>query len=391
MLDMPKGFRFFTVSAGLKYKDRPDIGVILSEGEATAAGTFTQNVFAAPPVHIAKEMLGENATMRGVVVNAGQANACTGEAGFADCREALRMTGEALGVPADKLLPASTGVIGARIPLDKWQAAMPELAASEADAIDFAQAVMTTDAFIKVSSSTVLIGDKEAQVLGVAKGAGMICPNMATLLGFILTDAAVEQALWQDILGAAVSESFNRISVDGDTSTNDSILALASGASGLTVDERSKNSLSMAVTKVCRDLAHMIVEDAEGGTKVAHIHVYGANDDAGAEAVARTVGHSPLVKTALYGQDANWGRIVAAVGRSGVEFDPMDVSVSIAGVTVFENGAPVPGDYDALLKGKLSRKEIAVSIRLGYGQGRFNMMVSDLSHEYVSINADYRS
>jgi glutamate N-acetyltransferase/amino-acid N-acetyltransferase len=228
-------------------------------------------------------------------------------------------------------------------------------------------------------------------VLGMCKGAGMICPNMATMLGMVLTDAAVEPELWADILRRAVKASFNAVTVDGDTSTNDTVYALASGRSGVEFTERNAGALYEAVLQVCQDLAYMVVQDAEGGTKVLRIGVAGAADDAQAELAARAVGHSPLVKTALYGKDANWGRIVAALGRSGAAFDPDRVSVTVAGVEIFRNGAPLSGDFDALLKPHLEKRDIDIEVDLGAGEGFFVLLASDLTHEYITINADYRS
>ncbi len=390
MLIKPAGYRYAAVSAGFKKAGRADLGLVVSDTPATAAGVFTTNRFQAAPVLVAKELLSRRQQARAVLINAGQANACTGDPGLADCRATLDMVGKAVpGLDAADILPASTGVIGVRMPLDRWAAAAPELAAAlcTCGPIDFARAIMTTDQYPKIAWAEA----EGIKLLGVAKGAGMICPNMATMLVVLLCDAVVEPALWQDLVAKATASSFNAITVDGDTSTNDAVLALANGASGVAASGSVVKALADALGQVCQELATLIVEDAEGGTKVIAIHVRGATDDAAAERVARTVGNSPLVKTAFYGRDANWGRIVAAVGRSGASFDPDQVSVSIAGLCLFSRGTPVDMDFDSLLKPALRRPRVEVDIAIGQGPGQYSLLASDLTHEYVNINADYRS
>ncbi len=391
MIPMPKGYQFAAVAAGFKNTGRLDLGLILSDGPAIAAGLFTKNLFQAAPVLVARETLAERPSARAVLINSGQANACTGDEGLADCHATLSLVAEALGIDVGDILPASTGVIGQRLRLDRWKAAMPELAASlgQADSMDFTRAIMTTDSFPKLAQRVLPSKDGgEIRVLGMAKGAGMICPNMATMLGVVLTDARVAPEEWRKILASAVEDSFNRVTVDGDTSTNDTVFGLANGAAG---DPADPDALAAAVSEVCSELAYMLVEDAEGGTRVMRIRVAGASDNAQAEAAARAVGHSPLVKTAIYGRDANWGRIVAALGRSGAEFHPDSVRVAMAGITIFEHGKPVTGDLDGLLAPHLRRQEIPIQIRLGDGPGRYELLASDLTHEYININADYRT
>ena len=391
MIPMPKGYRFAAVAAGFKKVGRLDLGLILSDGPAAAAGLFTKNLFQAAPVLAARETLAGRPSVRAVLINSGQANACTGDEGLADCRATLSLAAEALGLDAADILPASTGVIGQRLRLDRWKAAMPELSASlgQAGPMEFTRAIMTTDSFPKLARKALPSKDGgEIRVLGMAKGAGMICPNMATMLGVILTDARVAPEAWREILARAVEDSFNRVTVDGDTSTNDTIFGLANGAAGNPADP---DALAAAVSEVCSELAYMLVEDAEGGTRVMRIRVAGASDNAQAEAAARAVGNSPLVKTAIYGRDANWGRIVAALGRSGAEFRPDSVRVAMAGITIFEHGKPVEGDLDGLLAPHLRRQEIPIHIRLGDGPGRYELLASDLTHEYININADYRT
>jgi glutamate N-acetyltransferase/amino-acid N-acetyltransferase len=391
---LPKGYRFATAAAGFKKKDRPDLAVMVSDTEAAAAGTFTRNIFTAAPVTRCKELLAERPFARAVVVNSGQANACTGDEGMANCRRTQELVASAVGVEPHEVLTASTGVIGAQLKMDLWEAAMPAIGENlgQGTAEEAARAIMTTDTVHKLASCTLELKAGPVRLVGMAKGAGMICPDMATLLGFIFCDAAVEPGWWQRTLVEAVNNSFNRITVDGDTSTNDTILALANGASGVRAQsEGERGALAMALMDLCQELAYKVVQDAEGGTKVAHILVTGAADAAQAELAARAVGHSPLVKTALFGKDPNWGRIVAAAGRSGAAFRAEDLVLKIGSVTVFENGQPAPGDMDDLLRPIMDETDIAIEMSLGQGPGRYGLAASDLSRDYVSINADYRS
>jgi len=394
IIPVPKGFSFAVAKAGFKYQGRDDLALIVSDRPAAAAGVFTRNLFQAAPVIVAAEALKASQTARALLVNAGQANACTGRAGIVNCRETLKLAAKAAGLGADEILPASTGVIGPQLNMDAWKKALPLLAADlgKSGPIEAAKAIMTTDTFPKIAWGSVSLDNKEARILGMAKGAGMICPDMATLIGLVITDAEVDPGWWREALGSAVDQSFNSITVDGDTSTNDTVLALANGASGLAIQTKEgRLALSSALAEVCQALAFMIVQDAEGGTKILRIQVFGTENNLQAEQAARAVGHSPLVKTAFFGEDANWGRIVAALGRSGAEFDPDKASVAIGGITVFSEGQPTPGDLDSLLAPLMRRKEIAVTITLGEGPGEYVLLASDLTHEYININADYRS
>jgi glutamate N-acetyltransferase/amino-acid N-acetyltransferase len=389
---VPQGFSFAVAQAGFKREGRDDLAAVVSHGPAASAGVFTTNLFKAAPVVVGMQAIAASSTARAVLINSGQANACTGEPGLADCRESLELAGAALGLEPGDILPMSTGVIGPRLRLDRWRAAVGPLGGSlgQAGPLEAAKAIMTTDSFPKVSWARV--GETSAVVLGLCKGAGMICPDMATMLGVVLTDAEVDAGTWRRMLAQAVDESFNRITVDGDTSTNDCVFGLAGGASGVEVaDEESAQALYEALVEVCQDLAYMIVQDAEGGTKVMRISVGGAVDDAQAELAVRAVGHSPLVKTALYGKDANWGRIAAALGRSGAEFDPAAVTIAIGGEVIFEGGRPVDLDIDAIMAPVLRRQDVDIEVTLGEGPGGAVLLASDLTHEYISINADYRS
>ncbi len=397
MTIVPKGYSFGVAAAGFKRADRNDLGIIVSHGEASAAGVFTTNRFQAAPVLVCKELLGERPLARALLVNSGQANACTGAEGLANCRETLAIAAtaaKALKIDAKDVLPTSTGVIGAQLKMDKWAAAAPQLAQSlgTASAMDVAKAMMTTDSFPKLVTRTLALPGGEVRVLGMCKGAGMISPKMATMLGFILTDADVEPKDWQEILSFAADRSFNALTVDGDTSTNDTVLALANGASRVAArDAKSLRLLRACVTELCQELSYRIVQDAEGGTKVAHITVRGAKSNAQAELAARAIGNSPLVKTALFGCDPNWGRIVAALGRSGADFEADAVVLKIGGILVFENGQPSPEDLDALLAPSMRHQDVEIELDLHAGRGSFTLLASDLTKRYVEINADYRT
>jgi len=395
VIPLPKGFSFATAAAGFKYTGRDDLALCLSDTTAVAAGVFTKNLFQAAPVQVAKHQLAASGGhARAVLINAGQANACTGQPGIDDCRATLAMVGGAVGIPPEEILPASTGVVGARLKMDKWEKAVPLLAASlgKTSPVAAAKAITTTDTFPKIAWRTLATDAGEVRVLGMAKGAGMIAPNMGTMLSVLLCDAKVGSLWWQEAVAAAADRSFNSITVDGDTSTNDCLLALANGASSVAIDSaEGRQSLLGVMVEVCQALAAMLIQDAEGGTKVLRIKVQGATSHAEAELAARAVGNSPLVKTAFFGRDANWGRIVAALGRSGATFDPNAVSVRIGGVPVFTKGLPEAGDLDALLAPHMRRSEIAVDIELGNGPGRYLLLASDLTYDYVKINADYRT
>lgn len=393
MTATPKGFKLAAVNAGFRQKERPDIALLVSDYPAVAAAMFTQAAFVAAPVIVAKELVAANMPIRAVLVNTGQANACTGEEGMANCRETLRLVAKACGLNATEILPASTGVIGDQMKMDLWEKAVEPLAEKlgTAGVEDFANAIRTTDAFPKFGGAAVELSGGTVTIAGMAKGAGMICPNMATMICVVLCDAMLDAAVWQSMFNEAVNRTFNRITVDGDTSTNDTIFGLANGASGVMMKQEDYALLQAALLKLLGDLAYMLVQDGEGATKVMHISVTGAQDDADAEKIARTIGHSPLVKTAMYGKDANWGRIAAAVGRSGASFNAKDVRVTLCGVEVFRNEQPTASDFDAVLKAPLQERDIPIDIVVGSGNGSYTLLASDLTHKYVDINAAYRS
>ncbi len=392
--DLPTGFKAGAAAANFKKAGRDDLGLIVSDRPCVLAGMFTQNLFKAAPVLVCQEILNTRGTARAVLANSGQANACTGEEGLDNCRTTQEMAAEATGLEAQEILPISTGVVGAHLKMDLWRKAVPALAQSlgSRDAEGFTRAFMTTDAFPKFAMREVTLSGGTVRLTVMAKGAGMICPNMATMLCVALTDAAVEREPWQAMFGRAVDKTFNRVSVDGDTSTNDTILGLANGASGVAArDEADLALLEETLTAILGTVSHMLVMDGEGASKVIHISVRGARNDADAELVARSVGHSQLVKTAIYGGDANWGRIVTAVGYSGASFDPANVGLHLCGVERFRLGRPVNDDQEGTLAELLKARDIAVDINLGDGPGSYTFQASDLGHEYVTLNSDYRS
>jgi len=394
MTIVPKGYRFAVAAAGFKKADRNDLGLILSVGPAVAAGVFTTNRFQAAPVLICKEALAASPVARAIVVNSGQANACTGDEGLANCRATQELIARTARVQPGEVLAASTGVIGAQLKMDLWEPAALKLAGSlgRATPMDVAKAMMTTDSFPKLVARSVQLSGGEVRVLGMCKGAGMICPTMATMLGFVICDADIEPKVWREMLTFCADRSFNALTVDGDTSTNDTLIALANGASRVRAEGKDDlETLRQCMLEVCQELSYRIVQDAEGGTKVAHITVRGAKSHPQAEAAARAIGNSPLVKTALFGCDPNWGRIIAALGRSGAEFDPGEVVLTIGGILVFEKGQPSPEDLDALLAPSMRHQDVHIELSIGSGRGTFTLLASDLTKRYVEINADYRT
>jgi glutamate N-acetyltransferase/amino-acid N-acetyltransferase len=393
-MKIPAGYLFAATAASFKKPGKLDLGAIVSDVPAVAAGVFTTNKFKAAPVLQCQEMLADGRKMSGFLVNSGQANACTGDQGRANCRETLNLAASHLGVPADELLPASTGVIGAQFDMAKWEAAMPALAGTlgHAGPEDTARAIMTTDTVHKLAEASFALKNGEVRLLGMCKGAGMISPNMATMLSFIVCDADISAEAWQVMLTDCVNLTINRVTVDGDMSTNDCVMALANGMSGVAIEsEEDYILLRKHLLSVLEELAYKIVMDAEGGTKVAFIEVSGAKSDEDAEKVARAVGNSPLVKTALFGSDPNWGRIICAAGYSGADFKPEDLVLKIGGVLVFRNGTQEPGDMDGLLKPIMKERDIVIHIDVGDGPGSTMLLASDLTRDYISINADYRS
>jgi glutamate N-acetyltransferase/amino-acid N-acetyltransferase len=386
---LPKGFLASGIRAGIR-KKRPDLGLIVAPDGATAAAVFTQNRFQAAPVTLSKAALKSNGgRVKAVVVNAGCANAVTGKEGLEAARRVRTRAGELLGCGDSEILLASTGVIGVVLPDKKMRDALPDavtrLSTGGVEALS--HAILTTDVGPKVAQASFVIGGKRARVVGVAKGAGMIHPNMATMLAFVMTDAAIEPAALQKALKSAVDGSFNAISVDGDTSTNDTVLLLASGKAG---GGKDLADFQRALNAVCRDLSWMIVRDGEGATRVMEVEVRGARSERDARLAAHAVATSPLVKTALHGGDPNWGRILAALGRSGARFSVKRVSLTAGPVKLVVDGEPAPYQEKDAAK-VFSRERVPILLDLGGGEGRAVMLASDLGHDYVSLNTDYRS
>ncbi len=388
-----RGFVAGAVAAGLKKEKKKDLGLIFSEIPACVAGVFTTNRVQAAPVLLAKERI-ESGRCQAVLVNSGNANACTGPGGLKDAKAMARGAAKALGIEEELALVASTGVIGQRIDLSAIEAALPILAGqlNPAGLSEVAEAIMTTDTFTKTVSRKEFIGDMSFTVTAVAKGAGMIQPNMATMLCFICTDVGATPQGLREALGEAVAGSFNTITVDGDTSTNDTVLVLANGLSGLNLtDAPCAEAFQKSLNEALLALALQIVKDGEGATKQVSIRVQGAPKEAEARQVAYTVANSPLVKTALFGEDANWGRIMAAAGRAGVFIDPEKIDIFFGDVCMVKDGQGCGQQAEEMASSVLKTDAFSVTIDLNLGSERATVHTCDLSTEYVKINADYRS
>lgn len=388
-----KGFRASGISAGLKKKTTPDLGLIVSDCAATVAGVFTKNRVKAAPVMLDRQRV-KSGICRAVIVNSGNANCCTGNEGMVRARQMARSAADELKVSEDHVLVASTGVIGEPLPIEKIQAAVPRLAASlRPDGWhNFAGAIMTTDTFHKLLEIKGELNGKSFSIIGTAKGAGMIHPDMATMLAFICTDARIEAPALQKALAAAVAFSFNRITVDGDTSTNDTALIMANGASGVALeDAEALDYFQDLLNRMCNRLARMLVKDGEGAGKLVDIVVRGALSDEDALTVAKTVAGSNLVKTAFFGEDANWGRIIGAVGRAGVEVAPDKIDILFDDVIMVKNGVGCGKAIEEKAAEVLKKPEFTVTVDLNMGRGRDCMTTCDFSIDYVKINADYRS
>lgn len=437
----PKGFRAAGIAAGLKPSGAPDLALILSDTDAIAAGVFTTSQVRAACVDYCQNILEEKPTARAILCNAGQANACTGEQGMQDAISSAQSTAAALGFTANQILTASTGVIGQRIKIDALQSAIPTLiAALTPDGSPQAeQAIVTTDLITKSIALETKLGDRPVRIGGIAKGSGMIHPNMATMLGFITCDAAISPQLWQDMLRRATEKSFNQITVDGDTSTNDCLLALANGESrtpAITESGPEADRLEAMLTEVCIHLAKSIARDGEGATCLLEIEVTGAMSDRAAGQIARTIAGSSLVKSAVFGRDPNWGRIAGAAGRAGIPFDQNELSIQLGDFTLMHAGTPQPFDRAAAstyLKQQSERSTLAMSqilikgtqlkstsggndlliaetqnpfnrqnlgiealanpvkitVNVGTGTGTGLAWGCDLSYDYVKINAEY--
>jgi glutamate N-acetyltransferase/amino-acid N-acetyltransferase len=411
---LPLGFAFSAVAAGIKVSGRPDLALVevwgrapspvqaepssAAVGGATAAALFTKNRVVAAPVEVGRaSLLSTGGRVRAVVINSGNANCATGRAGIQACEQVCREAGKLFGVPAAEIFPSSTGIIGVRLPAEKIRAKLPELvaarSASQRGVLAFANAIMTTDTRAKIASARFRVNSKDVTVLGIAKGAGMIHPQMATMLVYLFTDVGASSRELQILLREACDGSLNSMSIDGDTSTNDTVLLLASGASGARVGARAKDvrvrkKFATALTAVCQSLAEQIVSDGEGVQHVIRLFVEQARGREEALLVARTIAHSMLVKTAWAGADPNWGRILAAVGRCGAPIDPSRVQIFIGSQKVCRNGVAYSFNERQAHR-HLAQPVCDIRVQLGRGQESLRFLTTDLTAEYVRINADY--
>jgi len=393
-LFIPNGFRAAATRAGIKPSGGLDLMVLVADGPCAAAGTYTTNRVCAAPVQWDRAQTPSD-RVRAVVVNAGNANAATGAAGVANVRRTAAVAAERIGCRPEDVLIASTGVIGHQLPMDRVEAGvrtvLDRVSTGEESFQEAAQAILTTDTRPKVVSSRETIDGEPVTLLGLAKGAAMIGPRMATMLGFLLTDAAVRPNDLQAILSEAVEQSFNCISVEGHTSTNDTVLLLAGGASAgrSPLSGESLARFAAMVNSACTDLARMIPDDGEGATHRITIDVEGCRDREEARTVARAVADSPLVKTAVHGADPNWGRIVSAAGYSGVAFDESDLSLFLNGVELYRDGVPLAFDATAVSEGLRRERDVHVRLVFKLGSGSIRFWTCDLTAEYVRLNADY--
>lgn len=390
-----KGFKFSAVKAAIKKPGRLDLGLIFSEMPAVAAALFTTNKVKAAPVLISMERA-KNGAAQAVLVNSGNANACTGQKGLDDTRELSRLIAEGLGIPDEATLTASTGVIGVPLPMERIRKSVTPLIEGLATGTlaDVAAAIMTTDTHPKMEMRHGEAGGKPYTIAGIAKGAGMIMPNMATMLAFLFTDAAVNPAWLDKVFREANDASFNSITIDGDTSTNDTALILANGAAGnALLSDANPDAVRFAglLQEVMVTLARQLVKDGEGATKFVTITVKGAVSNSDARQAAMAIANSSLVKTAFFGQDANWGRILAAVGYSGAQIDPERAWLYFDDVAMAKNGVFAGGDTEARGTAVLRNSEFTVTVDLKLGEGRATVFTTDLSYDYVKINADYRT
>lgn len=390
----PKGFKAAGIHCGIKHKKK-DLAMLVSDIPASVAGVFTTNAVQAAPLTVTKEVVYKNGKMQALIVNSGNANACTGKQGLADAIEMQQLAANKLGIDPFLVGVASTGVIGEIMKMEPVRSGINkiELGDSLENAIDFSQAIMTTDTVMKNTTYSTTIDGYEVIISGSAKGSGMIEPNMATMLGFITTDANIDSENLQYALSKITDLTFNAITVDGDTSTNDTVLVMANGLAGndpLSPLHPDWTNFYEALKATCEDLAKSIARDGEGATKLIEVEVDGAISDEEARKIAKTVVGSPLVKTAVFGCDANWGRIIAAVGYSGATVDPEKITIKIGNALMVENGEPVPFSEDELIQ-ILKANEVKIYVSLEQGAGHGLAWGCDLTYDYVQINASYRS
>lgn len=398
----PKGYKAAGIRAGLKASGSPDLALILSDVDAIAAGVFTTSQVRAACVDYCRQRLDSKPSIRAILCNSGQANAATGEAGWRDALDSAQTLAHQLNISPDSILLASTGVIGQRIKMEALKAGIPQLVAevSENGSDQAAQAICTTDLVPKTIALETHFGARPVRIGGICKGSGMIHPNMATMLAFVTCDAVVSPPLWQEMLTRAANRSFNQITVDGDTSTNDSLIALANGQSRTpAITERGVESekLEAMLTEVCIYLAKAIARDGEGATCLVEVQVTGAPDEVGASKIAKTIVGSSLVKSAIFGRDPNWGRIAAAAGRAGVIFDQNQLRIQLGDFLLMERGQPLSYDRDAASQylkkaatgAYLKDDTVLIQVSVGQGAGTAKAWGCDLSYDYVKINAEY--
>jgi len=395
-IGVPQGFRVAGMYCGIKRNtSKLDLALIVSDRPATAAGVYTQNLVHAASVTFNRQRT-PSADIRVIVIESGNANACTGERGMRDTQEMARLAAEACGAAASQALVLSTGVIGVFLPMDKLVKGIPQVAGllgnSEAHLVTAAQGMLTTDTTHKLAGRVISLGGRQVRITGMAKGAAMIGPNMATMLGVLLTDAALDAATAQEALRDAVETTFNCISVDGHMSTNDTVLLMANGAAGGTpLAGRDLATFRAALLEVCTELARAIPSDGEGATHLITLEVTGCQTVAAARQIARTVANSPLVKTAIAGADPNWGRIVSAAGYAGIEFDPAGVDLDINGHALYRAGAPVEFETAQVSSSIRDNRETRVHLRFREGDASVRFWTTDLTAEYVRLNADYHT
>nr|WP_213396002.1 bifunctional glutamate N-acetyltransferase/amino-acid acetyltransferase ArgJ [Yoonia sp.] len=392
--DLPviAGVTFASAAAGVKYHNRTDVMLAIAAPGSAVAGVFTRSATRSAPVLDCQAKLGSDPTgAAAILVNSGNSNAFTGKNGVASVAALTHAVAGLTAVPVGRVFTASTGVIGEPLPHDRIIAKLAELHAGQTEAAikDAARAIMTTDTFPKGASASVTIGGQTVQIAGIAKGSGMIAPDMATMLVYIFTDALIGQEALQALVSQHNDQTFNCITVDSDTSTSDSLIAVATGASG--VDVTGNADFAAALHGVMLDLAHQVVRDGEGATKFVTVAVTGATDDADARKVAMAIANSPLVKTAIAGEDANWGRIVMAVGKSGAQADRDKLSIRFGDITVAENGWRAPDYSEDAASAYMKNAELLIGVDLGLGSGHSTVWTCDLTHGYIDINADYRS
>jgi glutamate N-acetyltransferase / amino-acid N-acetyltransferase len=389
---LPKGYSLSSGTAGIKASGRPDLALIEASPSATAAAVFTRNRVIAAPLTVARESLAKTkGKVRAVVVNSGNANCATGEPGLVACRRVCAEAAQLLAVAPEEVFSSSTGIIGVPLPFEKILAKLPEVIATRetttAAVKKFAETIMTTDTRPKLASMRVKVGKKEFSLLGIAKGSGMIHPQLATMLVYLLTDIAAPAKKLHQLLRSACDDTFNCLSVDGDTSTNDTVLLLANGESGISIDRGGK-VFAKALYQVCGSLAEQIVSDGEGVKHVIRLHIDQARTRAEALHIAKAIAHSLLVKTAWAGADPNWGRILSTIGSCGIPVSPEQIDIAIGSQIVFHKGTVRPFD-EKRAHAELSHSTCDVRVKLGRGQGKVLFLTTDLTAEYVHINADY--